>query len=73
MIKLKHLLLEVSLDQLKTQFVDTGKITDSEFIEYKQTDLGSRCRVLFGQIEELRKVDYNVELVYELEGKFKEH
>ena len=33
MIKLKHLLLEVSLDQLKTQFVDTGKITDSEFTE----------------------------------------
>jgi indoleamine 2,3-dioxygenase len=49
------------------------KITDSEFIEYKKTDLGSRCRVLFGQIEELRKVDYNVELVYELEGKYKEH
>ena len=33
MIKLKHLLLEVSIDQLKTQFVDTGKITDSEFTE----------------------------------------
>ena len=49
------------------------KITDSEFIKYKQTDLGSRCRVLFNQIEELRKIDYNVELVYELEGKYKEH
>lgn len=33
MIKLKHLLLEVSLDQLKTQFVDTNKLTDSEFTE----------------------------------------
>ena len=33
MIRLKHLLLEVSIDQLKTQFVDTGKITDSEFTE----------------------------------------
>lgn len=33
MIKLKNLLLEVSLDQLKTQYVDTGKITDSEFTE----------------------------------------
>jgi hypothetical protein len=33
MIRLKHLLTEVSLDQLKTQFVDTGKITDSEFTE----------------------------------------
>ena len=33
MIKLTHLLLEVSLDQLKTQYVDTGKITDSEFTE----------------------------------------
>ena len=32
-ILLKNLLLEVSLDQLKTQFVDTGKITDSEFTE----------------------------------------
>ncbi len=49
------------------------KITDSEFVEYKQTDLTSRCRVLFGQIEELRKVDYNVQLVYDLEGKYKEH
>jgi len=33
MIKLKQILLEISLDQLKTQFVDTGKITDSEFTE----------------------------------------
>jgi hypothetical protein len=33
MIKLKSLLIEVSLDQLKTQFVDTGKISDSEFTE----------------------------------------
>ena len=33
MIRLKSLLFEVSLDQLKTQFVDTGKITDSEFVE----------------------------------------
>jgi hypothetical protein len=33
MIKLKNILLEVSLDQLKTQFVDTGKISDSEFAE----------------------------------------
>jgi hypothetical protein len=33
MIRLKSLLFEVSLDQLKTQFVDTGKITDSEFTE----------------------------------------
>ena len=33
MIKLTRLLLEVSLDQLKTQYVDTGKITDSEFTE----------------------------------------
>ena len=31
--KIKTLLFEVSLDQLKTQFVDTGKITDSEFTE----------------------------------------
>ncbi len=49
------------------------KISDSEFVEYKQTDLASRCKVLFGQIEELRKVDYNVQLVYELEGKYKEN
>lgn len=33
MIKLKTLIFEVSLDQLKTQFVDTAKITDSEFTE----------------------------------------
>lgn len=33
MIQLKTLLFEVSIDQLKTQFVDTGKITDSEFVE----------------------------------------
>lgn len=33
MIKLKSLLFEVSIDQLKTQFVDTGKISDSEFTE----------------------------------------
>jgi hypothetical protein len=33
MIRLKSLLFEVSLDQLKTQFVDTGKISDSEFTE----------------------------------------
>lgn len=33
MIRLKTLLFEVSLDQLKTQFVDTAKITDSEFTE----------------------------------------
>ena len=33
MIQLKTLLFEVSIDQLKTQFVDTGKITDSEFAE----------------------------------------
>jgi hypothetical protein len=33
MIRLKSLLFEVSLDQLKTQFVNTGKITDSEFVE----------------------------------------
>ena len=33
MIRLITLLLEVSIDQLKTQFVDTGKITDSEFTE----------------------------------------
>jgi hypothetical protein len=33
MIRLKTLLFEVSLDQLKTQFVDTNKITDSEFTE----------------------------------------
>jgi hypothetical protein len=33
MIRLQSLLFEVSLDQLKTQFVDTGKITDSEFTE----------------------------------------
>lgn len=33
MIRLTSLLFEVSLDQLKTQFVDTGKITDSEFTE----------------------------------------
>ncbi len=49
------------------------KISDSEFVEYKQTDLTSRCRVLFGQIDELKKVDYNVQLVYDLEGKYKEH
>lgn len=30
---LAKLLLEVSLDQLKTQFVDSNKITDSEFTE----------------------------------------
>lgn len=30
---LKQLLTEVSLDLLKTQFVDTGKISDSEFTE----------------------------------------
>jgi hypothetical protein len=33
MIRLTTLLLEVSIDQLKTQFVDTGKISDSEFTE----------------------------------------
>lgn len=33
MIRLRSLLFEVSLDQLKTQFVDTGKISDSEFTE----------------------------------------
>ena len=33
MIQLKTLLFEISIDQLKTQFVDTGKITDSEFAE----------------------------------------
>jgi hypothetical protein len=33
MIRLKTLLFEVSIDQLKTQFVDTGKISDSEFTE----------------------------------------
>ena len=49
------------------------KISDREFVELKQKDLASRCRVLFGQIEELRKVDYNVQLVYELEGKYKEN
>lgn len=32
-ISLTKLLLEASLDQLKTQFVDTNKITDSEFTE----------------------------------------
>lgn len=58
---------------LKYMNIILEKITDNEFIEYKQKDLGSRCRVLFGQIEELKKVDYNVELVYELEGKYKEH
>jgi len=33
MIRLKDLLHEVSLDQLKTQFADTGKITNAEFVE----------------------------------------
>ena len=33
MIRLKTILLEISLDQIKTQFVDSGKITDSEFTE----------------------------------------
>jgi len=32
-ISLTKLLLEASLDQLKTQFVDSNKITDSEFTE----------------------------------------
>lgn len=33
MIRLKRLLFEASIDQLKTQFVDSGKLTDSEFTE----------------------------------------
>lgn len=33
MIKLKSILLEISIDQIKTQFVDSGKLSDSEFTE----------------------------------------
>lgn len=50
-----------------------NKITDAEFVEYKQTDLAARCKVLLNQVEELRKSDYNVQLVYDLEDKYKEY
>ena len=49
------------------------KIKDENFLKEKKEDWTSRCKVLLRQIEELKKVEYNVELIYELEGKYKEH
>ncbi len=49
------------------------KIQDPEFLEAKNPDWINRCKVLIRQVEELRKVDYDVNLVYELEGQYKEN
>ena len=48
-------------------------IKDINFINEKKNDLMNRCKVLVKQIEELKKIDYDVKLVYELEGQYKEN
>ncbi len=54
-----------------------GKILDmlgdDAFAKIKKEDLKNRRNVLIKQVEELKKVDYNVELIYKLEGVYKEH
>lgn len=54
-----------------------GKILDklkgTDFYEQKYSDWLARYDVLIKQIDELKKIDYDVKLVYEFEGKYKEN
>ena len=70
MIKLKHLLLEVSLDQLKTQFVDTGKITDSEFTEIIDSSGGKSAYATWLTKQVVTKL-INAEDIYKYNAYFK--
>ncbi len=49
------------------------RIKDINFQVEKYKDWESRYNVLINQINELKKVDYNVQLVYEYEGEYKEN
>ncbi len=49
------------------------KLKGTVFYENKYEDWKERCGVLLKQINELKKADYNVELVYEFEGQYKEN
>jgi indoleamine 2,3-dioxygenase len=50
-----------------------NKVKDISFYELKKEDWENRYNVLLRQVDELRKADYNVELVYEFEGQYKEN
>ena len=49
------------------------KINDAEFKSSNKTDLDYRYNVLVSQIEELKKANYDVNLVYNYEGKLAEN
>ena len=69
-ILLKNLLLEVSLDQLKTQFVDTGKITDSEFTEIIDSSGGKSAYATWLSKKVADKI-INAEDIYKYNAYFK--
>ncbi len=47
-------------------------IKDDDFVKENSQDWYSRCNVLLKQVEELKNVNYNVTLVYDLQDKYKE-
>ena len=69
-ILLKNLLLEVSLDQIKTQFVDTGKLTDSEFTEIIDSSGGKSAYATWLSKKVADKI-INAEDIYKYNAYFK--
>ncbi len=49
------------------------KLKNTDFYNEKHQDWVERYGVLMKQVDELKKADYNVELVYEFEGQYKEN
>lgn len=49
-----------------------NKITEQKFLDEKKSDLEFRFRVLESQVNELKKENYDVNLVYSFEGKLTE-
>lgn len=50
-----------------------NKITEPKFLDEKKSDLEFRFRVLESQVNELKKENYDVNLVYSFEGKLTEN
>jgi hypothetical protein len=69
-ILLKNLLLEISLDQIKTQFVDTGKLTDSEFTEIIDSSGGKSAYATWLSKKVADKI-INAEDIYKYNAYFK--
>ena len=58
---------------LKFMRVILEKIQDKIFFDSKKNDWDYRHAVLLNQVNELKKIDYNANLIYEYEGKLAEY